>query len=119
MNRWFFSKKNRLLKLSEFFFVFNQSKRIKVLGMTLYSRLNQLGYPRVGLAISKRYVKHAYERNRIKRYARETFRMCQYNLSNTDFVLTVHSKEILDLKNDNLTRELKKLWNYYQYTQKN
>lgn len=114
MSRRFLSKKRRLLRLSDFVSVFKQSKRISVVGVTLFSRVNQFGYPRIGLAISKKYVKYAHERNRIKRYARETFRTYQHNLPNLDFVITVHSKNIVYLKNIDLIREFKKLWDYHQ-----
>lgn len=114
MNEQSFPKKKRLLRLNEFIFVFKQSKRIRVIGITLFSRDNKLGYPRIGLAISKRYVKRAHDRNRIKRYARETFRICQNDLSNLDFVFTVHSKDILYLQNNNLIKEFNRLWCHYR-----
>lgn len=113
-NRDFLSKKNRLLKLSDFVFVFKHSKRVTESGIMLYSRANDLGYPRIGLAISKRYVKRAHDRNRIKRYVRETFRVRKNNLLNLDFVCVVCSKEILHLNKDSLIRELKKLWYLHQ-----
>lgn len=108
-----FPKKKRLLSVNEFVFVFQQPQYIKITGITLFSRPNNLGYPRIGLSISKKYIKRAHERNRIKRCARETFRMCQYNLSILDFVLTVNSKDALYLKNENLIKEIKKLWHHY------
>lgn len=113
MRKICFSKKVRLLNLNEFVFVFQQSQHIKITGITLFSRPNQLKYPRIGLAISKKYIKYAHERNRIKRYARETFRMYQNNLSASDFVLTINSKNVLYLNNKDLIKELKKLWHHY------
>lgn len=113
MNRRNFPKKVRLLKANEFTSVFRCSKYIKVTGITLFSCPNQLGYPRIGLSISKKYIKYAHERNRIKRYARETFRIHQHNLLTLDFVLTVHSKHILYLKENNLIKEMEKLWHHY------
>ncbi|URJ30575.1 ribonuclease P protein component [Candidatus Blochmannia vicinus (nom. nud.)] len=110
MNRKFLPKRARLLTANEFVFVFKNPERIKITGITLFSRSNQLGYPRIGLAISKKYIKHAYERNRIKRYMRETFRINQHNLSSKDFVLTINSKEIIHFKNSTLIKELEKLW---------
>lgn len=114
-----FPKKKRLLRFNEFVFVFKKSNCVKVIGMTVFSRLNNLGYPRIGLAISKKYVKRAHERNRIKRYARETFRVYQNNLLNLDFVLTVHSKDTFYLEGKNLIREFEKLWILYRCSQVN
>lgn len=113
MNRRCFPKKIRLLNLNEFICVFKQARYIKFTGFTLFNRFNQLGYPRIGLAISKKYVKRAHERNRIKRYARETFRINQHNLLTADFVLTINSKNVLYLKNHNLIKEFERLWHHY------
>ncbi|CAD83542.1 RNase P, protein component [Candidatus Blochmanniella floridana] len=119
MNKNHLSKRVRLLKINEFFFVFQKPQRIKVHSMTLFSRSNKLNFPRIGLAISKKYIKHSHERNRIKRHVRETFRTHKHNLLSLDFILTVHSKQILSLTNNNLIEELKKLWYHYQnYQQK-
>lgn len=113
MNNKCFSKKIRLLYLDEFVFVFQKAVFVKIIGITLFSCPNELGYPRIGLAISKKYVKYAHERNRIKRYTRETFRINQHNLLASDFVLTINSKDILYLNNRYLIKELEKLWHRY------
>lgn len=106
-------KTARLLTSNEFIFVFQQSTHIKVTGMILFSKTNKLKYPRIGLSISKKYIKHAHDRNRIKRHVRETFRINQHNLSSSDFILALYSKEILYLKNYLLIKELKKLWYHH------
>lgn len=113
MNRKFLPKRARLLNLNEFVFVFQKPERVKTTGITLFSRSNRLGYPRIGLAISKKYVKYAHERNRIKRHIRETFRTYQHNLLAKDFILTIHSKEIIHCKNKTLIQELEKLWYHH------
>lgn len=113
MSQFSFPKKIRLLTLNEFSFVFQQPQKIKNTGMILFSRLNQLQYPRIGLTISKKYIKKAHDRNRIKRHIRETFRINQHNLSFSDFILTLYSKEILYLKNYLLIKELQKLWHHH------
>lgn len=110
MNKNSLPKTARLLTFNEFAFVFQKPKRIKTTGIILFSRINIFTYPRIGLAISKKYVKHAHERNRIKRHIRETFRINQHNLSSSDFILALYSKEILNLKNYLLIQELQKLW---------
>lgn len=119
MNRNSLPKRARLLTKKEFIFVFQQPKRIKTTGIFLFSRTNLLKYPRIGLAISKKHIKHAHERNRIKRYMRETFRINQYNLLPSDFIFTVYSKEILYLTNYSLIQELDKLWYQHFLSQKN
>ncbi len=60
------------------------------MGDALFSvlgRSNGLGVPRLGLAISVKTAGTAVRRNRIKRAARETFRIIQHDLSGTDVVV--------------------------------
>ncbi len=67
-------KRARLLKPAEFKHVFDDPVRISRNGIVVLARQNTLGYARLGLAISKRHVRRAHERNRLKRLARESFR---------------------------------------------
>lgn len=48
---------------------------------------NRLNYPRLGLAIAKKSIKTAVARNRIKRAARESFRLQRQQIGNFDFVV--------------------------------
>ena len=48
---------------------------------------NRLNYPRLGLAIAKKSIKTAVARNRIKRAARESFRLQRQQIGNYDFVV--------------------------------
>ena len=48
---------------------------------------NRLSYPRLGLAIAKKSIKTAVARNRIKRAARESFRLQRQQIGNYDFVV--------------------------------
>lgn len=113
MRRNFLPKQARLLNMNEFIFVFKRPIRTKTTGIILFSRINTLQYPRIGLAISKKYIKHAHERNRIKRHIRETFRINQQHLSSSDFILTLYSNKILNLTNCLLIKKLQKLWYHH------
>lgn len=70
-----FAKSRRLLKKADFDHVFNQAKRIAVSDFTLLYRDNKLGHSRLGLVIPKKIIAKAHDRNQIKRFARETFRL--------------------------------------------
>ena len=48
---------------------------------------NRLSYPRLGLAIAKKSIKTAVARNRIKRAARESFRLQRQQIASYDFVV--------------------------------
>ena len=54
--------------------MFQKAKKIVSTDFILLCRENNLGYPRMGLAISKKKIAKAHDRNRIKRLIRECFR---------------------------------------------
>ena len=53
----------------------------------LRARRNGGELPRLGLIISKKSIKRAVDRNRVKRTTRESFRLCQRRLSGLDVVI--------------------------------
>lgn len=71
-----------------------------------------LGAARIGLAIARRAVRHAHERNRIKRIVRETFRKRRDRIQPGDYVVTANpaaataSPEELRTALDHLWRSL-------------
>ena len=82
-----FKRSARLLKPAEFSRVFKKAIRSSDRMLTILVAPNDLGYPRLGLAISKKHAKRAVDRNRIKRIIRESFRLNQANLPAADFVI--------------------------------
>lgn len=73
MNR--FSKARRLVKKSDYDHVFSQAKKLVTPDFVVLYRNNFLNEARLGLAISKKVIAKAHDRNRIKRVIRETFRI--------------------------------------------
>ncbi len=69
-----FKKTQRLLKKNEYDHVFEQAKKIVTTEFIILYRENNLGYARLGLALSKKMIAKAHDRNRIKRLIREGFR---------------------------------------------
>ncbi|VFP86640.1 Ribonuclease P protein component [Candidatus Erwinia haradaeae] len=110
MTEYSFPKQLRLLTSTHFKFVFQNPKRVSASYITILGRLNSLGHPRIGCAISKKNLKHSHERNRIKRLIRESFRYNQHQLPAMDFVVIVKSG-IIALDNNAFTIALEKLWN--------
>lgn len=70
-----FKKAHRLLKKLDYDHVFEQAKKLGTSDFTFLCRDNQMGHARLGLAISKKIIAKAHDRNRIKRALRETFRL--------------------------------------------
>jgi ribonuclease P protein component len=84
-----FSRSVRLLKPIDYKKVFESSTRVSTRYLTLLARDNAMGVARLGLAISRKNVKRAVDRNRIKRHVRESFRHNQLLLSGLDIVVMV------------------------------
>jgi ribonuclease P protein component len=53
----------------------------------LQSLPNELQYPRLALVVPKRLVRQAVARNRIRRLARESFRLRQHEIGGRDVVI--------------------------------
>jgi ribonuclease P protein component len=105
-----FDKSLRLLKAAEYKQVFDQAKiKVSSAEILLLARPNGLTKPRLGLVVAKKHAKLAVTRNRIKRQARESFRLSQASLSAIDIVLLVR-KGMGDLDQAALRQTLDHLW---------
>lgn len=77
--------------------------------LTILARPTGRGYARLGLAIAKKSIRKAADRNRIKRLARESFRVRQAQLGSVDFVVMARpSAKKAD--RETLHRALEKHW---------
>ena len=85
--RFGFPRSHRLLTAAAFKDVFAEAAKSSDSYLTIIARSNRLKVPRLGLAISKRNIRHATDRNRIKRLAREAFRHHQAALAGLDIVV--------------------------------
>lgn len=114
MASYLFDKSLRLLDASAYKAVFDDA-RIKVSSQqVLYlAREGATSQPRLGLVIAKKNVRHATQRNRIKRIIRESFRLRQHQLPAVDTV--VLARRGLDkLDNSELHGLFNKLWQQLQ-----
>lgn len=75
----------------------------------VFAKPNELAYPRLGLAISRKKTGNAVIRNRIKRIARESFRLQQHKLQSIDIVIIVLRK-MDEVDNKKLQIWLNTLW---------
>lgn len=82
-----FTRRARLTKPVEFQRIFRENVRSSNGFLTVLAAPNDLGYPRLGLAISRRFAKTAVDRNHIKRMIRESFRLNQERLGSIDIVV--------------------------------
>ena len=104
-----FQKHQRLLNKRDYGYVFNAAKKISTRWFTILYRPSQYECPRLGLVISKKSAKRAVDRNQIKRYLRETFRLSQHDIQKFDIVV-MSKKGITDADQQLLVSELGYIW---------
>lgn len=68
-------KHAKLLKAADYDYVFDKAVRSSDRYFTVLARPNKLHLSRLGMAFSKKRVKLAVDRNRLKRITRESFRL--------------------------------------------
>jgi ribonuclease P protein component len=104
-----FPRAARLLKAADFARLRGISRRLGTRHFSAEVAANTHEGPRLGLAISKRVSKKAVRRNRIKRIARDSFRLTRHDLPAVDILLIARSSADLE-QNATLRDELVKLW---------
>ncbi len=82
-----FPRRARLLKPGEFKHTFEGGRRASVGCLTAVHVDSSAAGPRLGLAIAKKSVPLAVDRNRVKRVIRESFRLHQHQLPAADIVV--------------------------------
>ncbi|MEO1896102.1 MAG: ribonuclease P protein component [Methylococcales bacterium] len=87
-----FRKTDKLNNGPEYARVFSGANRSTDKLFTVLARKNTILRARLGLAIAKKSVKKAVDRNRIKRIIRESFRQQKDSLNNYDFVVLCRDK---------------------------
>ncbi|HUX83012.1 MAG TPA: ribonuclease P protein component [Halothiobacillus sp.] len=78
---------SRLTRPGDFTRVFQSGKRIHCDLLMAVTHSGETNCPRLGLAIAKRQIHRSHERNRIKRQAREHFRLNQGRLPQIDLII--------------------------------
>lgn len=69
-----FDKTRRLITKADYQFVFEEAKKTVSSEFIVLYRNNNLEHARLGLALSKKVIAKAHDRNRVKRLIRESFR---------------------------------------------
>lgn len=106
-----FPRENRLTRPSEFQRVFERGRhrRIAVTGLFARVREGTQAQARLGFALSKRSLKRAVDRNRVKRLVRESFRLHRQQLPVVDVVI-ISQSEVASLDNAVILHQLDVLW---------
>lgn len=115
-----FSKAYRLLTPNDYQQVFDRADiKVSSRELLILARCEKQDLPRLGLVIAKKNVRHAVQRNRIKRQIRESFR-----LSRADFIASAEAgsfnaivlarRGVDQLDNALLRNQLQHLWKQLQ-----
>lgn len=107
-----FSRDKRLLTGKDYKQVFDHAKRIGNPHWTVYGWRHQQPQAQLGLAIAKKTLRRAHERNRLKRLARETFRHMHGQLAGVSLVVMA-GKAAESADNATLVVQLTKLFTYF------
>lgn len=104
-----FTRQRRLLNKAEYKRVFDNAVKLSTPVFTILFYQNQLEYSRLGLAIAKKQLPKAVQRNRIKRLVRENFRLHMHTFEGYDFVVMAR-RGIIELDNAAISTQLIGLW---------
>lgn len=102
-----FGKSRRLLKKSDYDYVFSNAKKRSIPEFTILYCSNSIGHSRLGLILPKKMIPKAHDRNRVKRLLRETFRLNP--LPAIDVVILAR-KGVISLKNEVIVNKLGVMW---------
>lgn len=104
-----FPRSSRLLTPRDYSEVFSDVQiRVPHKHFLILAKPNALGHARVGLVFSKKNLKHAVQRNRVKRLVRETFRH-QPDLPPLD-IIVLSRQGLANVENPDLNLMLPDLW---------
>ena len=105
-----YPRESRLLTGADFKRVFDKAiYKVSDQNLLILARPNQSDHPRLGFVISKKNVRLAVNRNRVKRIIRESFRLNQQHLPPCDLVILAR-KGVDQLENDAIHRLISKSW---------
>jgi len=105
-----FNRHLRIIRPSDYQRVFAKPIKSGSSAFTVLATQNDCQHPRLGLAVAKKHMRRAVDRNRIKRQIRESFRLYKATLPAVDIV--VLAKHLTNKKNNTELAELLK--NHWQ-----
>ena len=110
-----FSRAQRLLTPQDYRPVFESPQvHVRHTIFKVLARQNAWSHSRLGVVISKKHVRKAVHRNRMRRQVRETFRLSQQKLIGMDIVVLVQGVELIKpLKLEQMWQELVRLSKKY------
>lgn len=99
----------RLRRPSEFRAVFAEGRKFVCDGFVIIAAARDRENARLGLALAKRRIARAVDRNRVKRVLRESFRSARADLGRVDVVVLARSRTAT-MENAELFSQLARIW---------
>ena len=99
----------RLRRKSDFEAAYARGRRFGNGFFAVTARPNDIGGPRLGLAVSVKNAGNSVERNRIRRTIRESFRLHQHDLPPVDLVVSARARA-REVAGEELRTSLALLW---------
>lgn len=110
MTEFRYPRRLRLLTGRDFQSVFDDVQlKVPDQPILILARPNNLSHPRLGFVISKKNIRQAVKRNRVRRIIRESFRLNQDNLPAVDMIILAR-QGLGELDNDQVHKLMKKCW---------
>ncbi len=100
----------RLRNKPQFDAIYASGRRLDDRFFSLRAKPNDLGFPRIGLAVAVKTAGSAVKRNRLRRMVRESFRLARHELPAVDIVVGVKNAAVGTLP-ATLRASLATLWN--------
>ena len=111
MNEFSYPRQLRLLTGGDFKQVFSRaSLKVSDRHLLILACPNELDHSRIGFVISKKNIRLAVHRNRVRRIIRESFRLNQHTLPNVDIVILARHG-LGDLDNSDVQALISRSWN--------
>lgn len=104
-----FNKSRRLLTKIDFSHVFDNPQKVATKYFVILYRENSIGHARLGIALTKKLIPKAHDRNRIKRLLRESFRT-KSDIKPIDIVFLARSG-LKTIENSVVMSNLEQTWN--------
>lgn len=108
-----FPRSARLLTPAQYSNVFSSPKKFYLKGLLALCCVNNEGNNRLGLAIAKKNLPKAVDRNRVKRLVRDTFRKQSCKDKGID-VVVLSRNPIVNMDNTQILKQLDILWRQVQ-----
>lgn len=110
MNEFSYPRQLRLLTGGDFKQVFSRASiKVSDKHLLILACPNTLDHPRIGFVFSKKNIRLAVNRNRVRRIIRESYRLNQHSLPNVDIVILAR-KGLGDLENEEIQSLISRSW---------